>query len=436
MAVSGKDVEYEFVEALPEELTCSICMKALREPYMVNCCEQSFCKECLSKWSRRNSSCPHCRSTDFSTFFRKQMNRKVSELKVYCPNKQHGCKAELKISEYDSHLSLTNNRGCSYVKLDCPNECLAKVFRGEMKAHTWVKCPRRVVSCEWCNSKGEYELIAGDHVKTCPSFPVLCPMGCVAKLVHEDLWSHHSTCPLELVPCLFSGLGCKTTVYRKDMDNHIETSTPQHMTMLVKSHTTLQAEHRALQTEHRALQTEHAELQTGHTALQNKLMAVTTLLSDKQIAKVHTILSESSTVTIGRSITLAVSDKPGYHYIILSQIFPKPDHKFKLEWGPSQGHVLLGPAIRFKLHFISEAAYPKMTTAASFDISFNSPDISFNSSFNSHTVQVTPHRKMQEDNSSTLISTFDLHLQGKPLMIKFSPHNCWPHNPHNRCSTQ
>ena len=62
MAVSGKDVEYQFVEVLPEELTCSICMKALREPHMVNCCEQSFCKECLYEWSKRNSSFPHCRS--------------------------------------------------------------------------------------------------------------------------------------------------------------------------------------------------------------------------------------------------------------------------------------------------------------------------------------------------------------------------------------
>ena len=239
MAASGKDVDYQFVEALPEELTCSICMKVLCEPHMINCCEQSFCKECLSKRSRRNSRCPHCRSTDFSTIFRKQINRKVSELKVYCPNKQHGCKAELKISEYEGHLSLANNKGCSYVELDCPNKCLAKVFRGEMGVHTWEKCPRRVVSCEWCNSKGEYELIAGDHVKTCPSFPLPCPRGGVAKLVRKDLESHPSSCPLEPVPCPFRGLGCKTTVCRKDLDKHIETSTLQHMTVLAESYTAL-----------------------------------------------------------------------------------------------------------------------------------------------------------------------------------------------------
>ena len=411
MAVSiRKDVEYQFVEALPEELTCSICMKVLCEPHMINCCEQSFCKECLDEWCRNNNTCPHCRSTDFSTIFRKQINRKVSQLKVYCPNKQHGCKAELKISEYDSHLSLANNKGCSYVKLDCPNKCLAKVFRSEMKAHTWEKCPRRVVSCEWCNSRGECELIAGDHVKTCPSFPVLCPRGCVAKLVRKDLESHRSTCPLEPVPCPFRGLGCKTTVCRKDLDKHIETSTPQHMTVLAESYTALQAEHTA---QHRALQAEHARSE-------NKLKAIESVLSDYQRAQIYVMLTDSSTLSIGKSLALAISDKPGNHHIILSQELPKPDHKFKLEWAAYASREEKA-SINIKLYSISEAAYPKMSAETKFDISFNS-----------HIViriccGIANGEKPQEHKSPhvRLISAFKLHmpLHDKRVTIKFSPHN-------------
>ena len=408
MAVSGKDVEYQFVEALPEELTCSICMKVLCEPHMVNCCEQSFCKECLSKWSRRNSSCPHCRSTDFSTIFRKQVNRKVGELKVYCPNKQHGCTAELKISEYEGHLSLANNKGCSYVELDCPNKCLAKVFRGEMGVHTREKCSRRIVSCELCNSKGEYELIAGDHVKMCPSFPVPCPRGCVAKLVRKDLESHPSTCPLEPVPCPFRGLGCKTTACRKDLDKHIETSTPQHMTVLAESHMALQAQHTALQAE--------------HARSENKLKAIgsvlSSVLSDNQRAQMYTILTDSSTLTIGKSLTVAVSDKPGNHHIILSQELPRPDYKFKLEWEP---YASCGEraSVKIKLYSISEAAYPKMSAETEFNISFNS-----------YTIQICCGKangeKLQEHKSPHvhLISVFKLHmpLHDKRVTIKFSPH--------------
>ena len=325
------------------------------------------------------------------------MNRKVGELKVYCPNKQHGCKAELKISEYEGHLTLANNKGCSCVELDCPNKCLAKVFRGEMEVHTREKCPRRVVSCEWCNSKGEYELIAGDHVKTCPSFPLPCPRGCVAKLVRKDLEYHPSTCPLEPVPCPFR-VGCKTMVCRKDLDKHIETSTPQHITVLAESYTALQAE---------------------HARSENKLKAIESVLSDYQRAQIYTILTDSSTLTTGKYLALAISDKPGNHHIILSQELPKPDHKFKLEWEPyaSRGEKA---SIKIKLYSISEANYPKMSYETEFDISFNS-----------HIIGICCGKangvKPQEHKSPHvhLIRAFELHmqLQDKRVIIKFSPHN-------------
>ena len=120
--------EHEFP---PEELTCSICMKVLCQPHLVNCCEQQFCKECLDKWCWNNRTCPHCRSTDFSSIFMKQTCRKVGELKVYCSNKEHGCKAEIKICEFQSHAK----RGCLYVEAYCPYRCKAKVFRGDLARH-------------------------------------------------------------------------------------------------------------------------------------------------------------------------------------------------------------------------------------------------------------------------------------------------------------
>ena len=60
-----KDIDYEFVEDTVEELTCSICMKVLCEPHLVNCCGQQFCEHCLEKWLLKNKTSPHCRSTDY-----------------------------------------------------------------------------------------------------------------------------------------------------------------------------------------------------------------------------------------------------------------------------------------------------------------------------------------------------------------------------------
>ena len=214
---ASKDFDYEFVEAVPEDLTCSICMKALCEPHLMNCCEQQFCKGCLEKWLLKNNACPHCRSTNFTHVLMQQTSRKAKELKVYCPNRQHGCKTVLKVSECEEHLATTNAKGCLYIKLNCPNDCKAELFRGEMETHTKKECPRRSVVCSHCHLEGEYQLIMGDHQKKCPLYPLPCPRGCSCVVPRRDLEAHRNTCPLEPVPCSFSELGCKTLVCRKDL---------------------------------------------------------------------------------------------------------------------------------------------------------------------------------------------------------------------------
>ena len=413
MGASVKGIDcVKFVQPLPEELTCSICMKVLCEPHLVNCCEQQYCKGCLDEWQKKNKTCPHCRSDDFASILMKQTKRKIGELKVYCPNKRHGCKAEIKISEHASHLSTTNTEGCSYVELDCPNDCRTRVFRGAIETHTQKKCPKRVVCCKLCKLEGEYQAIAGEHVNKCPSYPLPCPLGCGAELIRKDLESHRSTCPLEPVLCPFSECGCKTKVCRKDLDKHIETSTLQHMTVLAES----------------------------HRALQNKLMAVASVLSDHQIAQIYTTLKDCSTLTPGRPLTFGMSDKPGNHHIILSQEPPKPDHKFKLEWEPvsdespasdaslpSIRHHVVHHVVRrkksvlinFKLHFISEA---KMTAETEFDISFNG----------SYIVKVCCGKLQgeppQKDDSPQPMKTFALQIspvqdKNSQVTIKFNPHN-------------
>ena len=119
-----------------------------------------------------------------------------------------------------------------------------------------------------------------------------------------------------------------------------------------------------------ALQAEHTALQARHAELQNKLKVIESVLSHHQRAQIYTILT-GSTLTTGKSLMVAVSDKPENHHIILSQELPKPDHKFKLEWEPcaSRGERA---SIKIKLYSISEAAYPKMPAETKFDIPFNS----------------------------------------------------------------
>ncbi len=256
--------ELEFVETVPQEMTCSICIKVLHQPHLVNCCEQHFCKVCLEEWLKNSQSCPHCRATSFTYMLMKQKSRKIGELKVYCPNRNHGCKAVLKYIDCDSHLSATNSDGCLYITLDCPNNCGTKVFRGKLIEHRLKLCPNRIVSCKYCKLKGKYHLML-KHVSECPLYPIACPKGCGVQIIPNDLQSHKSNCPNELVACTFHELGCKADICRKDMKKHLEST--DHMSMIAESYIVLKEEHKILQKNHTTLAESCAGLQNGHATL-------------------------------------------------------------------------------------------------------------------------------------------------------------------------
>ena len=348
--MAAKDIEYEFVEDPPEELTCSVCIKVLCEPYLMNCCGQQFCKDCLEKWLLKNKTCPHCRSENFSLVLMQPTSREVGELKVYCPNKQDGCKVVLKISEYEEHLSTTDDEGCLYVELKCPNDCTAEVFRGEMQGHIQKECPRRLVSCFHCNLQGEHQHITGDHEEECPSFPLLCRRGCKDTVLRKDIEIHRDTCPMEPVLCPLHDLGCNAKVCRKDLTKHVEVYALQHMTILVKSHMTLKAtldsERAAFEAEHAALKKEHAALAAKHSALEKDYDAEKKLYSAKVkavepivrslpnclLARIYTILADPSYIKRGDSVSLVLSEgieKSGSHHFVFTH-YRQP--KFRLEW--------------------------------------------------------------------------------------------------------
>ena len=327
------ELEYEFVEELPQDLTCSICMKVLCEPHLMNCCEQQFCKRCLEKWWKKNQSCPHCRSTDFEKVLLKQKSRRIGNLKVYCPNKKHGCDSILKITECDNHLSTANAEGCLYIEVSCPNKCKIKVFRGDLKDHTEKQCCRRQVACQYCRLRGEHQVILGKHLCMCPSIALFCPLKCGATVQRKDLETHRDACPLEIVPCPYSELGCKVKVCRKDLEKHVESSALQHMTELAKSHLSLKAEHAALKAENTALKKHLTEVDAKFYAM-GKMMPKRSDSGDNDkiydyFAKISPLLVDTSIMTLGTPLTLRLSQanvKSGYHYLKVS------DYKFRLEW--------------------------------------------------------------------------------------------------------
>jgi len=42
--------------------TCGICWERMQFFGRLDCCEHKFCFDCISKWTKLNESCPHCRN--------------------------------------------------------------------------------------------------------------------------------------------------------------------------------------------------------------------------------------------------------------------------------------------------------------------------------------------------------------------------------------
>ena len=51
--------EIEFVDALPDELKCLICLLVLKDPILTDC-GHHFCQACIAPVLSRNARCPLC----------------------------------------------------------------------------------------------------------------------------------------------------------------------------------------------------------------------------------------------------------------------------------------------------------------------------------------------------------------------------------------
>ena len=85
--------DYDFVDPIPDDYLCGICMDVLQEPQATECCGQHYCRECLEKSFRRRKDrrvnnatatkqCPHCRTDNFNHIKYLPLERKIKDLKV------------------------------------------------------------------------------------------------------------------------------------------------------------------------------------------------------------------------------------------------------------------------------------------------------------------------------------------------------------------
>ncbi|KAL5493542.1 hypothetical protein EMCRGX_G014740 [Ephydatia muelleri] len=227
---SAAGYDCEFVELPPKLLQteCSICLSILREPHLISCCGHSFCRVCIETVQKARQPCPLCKDAAFSTLRNKGLERSLRELTVTCEKKDVGCSWRGELGRLEEHLNIA----CPCVEVKCQYaDCRTIARRADILSHQ-ASCGLRPFRCEWCQ---QYDSRYDDVVKhwpLCPKFLVECAE--CKKMVERQNLSHHvdDECPLALVNCEFSNVGCTTRLLRKDCQAHLNAEMVVHVTMM------------------------------------------------------------------------------------------------------------------------------------------------------------------------------------------------------------
>ena len=163
MATFSGGYDYEFVDALPKSLECSICLLTLRDPHVTTCCGNHFCYSCINRINRSNKPCPLCNEPGFTTFLHKGVAREVNALKIYCPNKPQSCVWQGELGQVEKHLNPedeSRENGCGFVITECRYKCGNRYQRQQITRHEKEECPNRPLEVQMAHLLSTLKLLA------------------------------------------------------------------------------------------------------------------------------------------------------------------------------------------------------------------------------------------------------------------------------------
>ena len=232
MATLNKPVGYEceFIDQVPEDYFCKLCKHVAREPTLLSCCGECFCKICVNSIIQDNKSCPSCGKIDFTSFSQPKYQAKILALEIRCKTKDRGCPWTGQLQILDAHLDVTTG-DCEYVDVECPKQCDQKVQKHNVGTHLANECPNRDYSCPHCNFKANFRVVS-DHFEVCPYYPLVCTNRCGVSFERDDLEDHMKMCRLEEVQCVFSSAGCEAKFIRDIQDEHMDQNTQKYLALI------------------------------------------------------------------------------------------------------------------------------------------------------------------------------------------------------------
>ena len=135
-AEKNETTEFEFVDPLPPDWTCSLCLDVLKEPTLTSC-GHHFCRQCIDRVIARDHVCPLCKDHGFQTLLDKATSRKINALQLYCKLKSRGCQWVGELGGLEAHLDVKKG-DCEFVEVECDFSdfgCTSRMFRKALPEH-------------------------------------------------------------------------------------------------------------------------------------------------------------------------------------------------------------------------------------------------------------------------------------------------------------
>ena len=238
---SNNKCRYSLLLKSSIDFICPVCKDLLYNPQQATCCKEHICEPCIQLIKEEKGPCPVCRNKKFPVKVNSRFRKKLSSQEVVCPNVTKGCEWTGYLNNLESHLDSVSG-SCDYVVVSCPLDCGMMLERYQLTRHAADKCInrsrklnlRKVVTEMW----------------------VPCSNMC-GQFVDKGYLQDHLTsdCPLRIVSCPCSILGCQTKeITHKDLRDHINASTEDHIHLITEYTEQLQAREKKVEEEGKRLE--------------------------------------------------------------------------------------------------------------------------------------------------------------------------------------
>ncbi len=202
--------EFEFVsKEINKDYFCPVSLEVMMNPHQTDCCGSHICARVAERMTGTKSACPMCKAPCpsahtrngekvFTTHRDQYFQRIILDQRVLCPHRKNGCEWTGPLREVQDHSA-----SCGY--------------------RPWI--------CQHCRYSTIYKVGTTEHAQKCPLRPIICP--CSSQPVpYNKLEEHKKTCPVELISCEFTDVGCNVKIRRKNMMDHLSSCAWQHQLLM------------------------------------------------------------------------------------------------------------------------------------------------------------------------------------------------------------